>query len=213
MNHDLDKLSADDLLTALAAGDLDEVDPGVAARFAADPALRARWRGTKAALDRLDEIGTVHREALADASVAELALPPLARRHRMWPLAAAAAAILIVIAAFAMRSELDPGPDPRLGAGTIVLSPDGERWQPGAPLRWTPLGGADAYRLEIEDVASPLRLTVPGPGFDALRVTSSEWTPSPAEIARLPLRLRWRVTAFDSSNDLIGASRWAETTR
>src|SRR5436190_5602754 len=151
MNADPDVMPIEDLLQALATGDLDAGDARVARRLAADGALREQWHRMQATIARLGDIGTDHRDAIGDGAprtaAAPTPIPPVTRR-REWPAAIAAAAIAVVIASWAMRDRTGSSPDPSLGGGGGSMSPNGTPWREGEPLRWAAVRGASAYQLE-----------------------------------------------------------------
>jgi hypothetical protein len=210
---DPEVMPTEDLLQALATGDLGADDPRVVRRLATDDALRDQWRRMQTTIEHLRDVGADHRDAIGEAHPRRTApptlMPPVTRRGR-WPIGVAAAAIAIVIASWAMRGESENPPDPSLGGGAGSSSPDGTTWREDEPLRWSAVRGAAAYRLEVEDETGA-RVTVPGPGFDVVRLTNSEWPPTAAERTRLPRRFRWRVVALNASGNPLAASGWAKT--
>ena len=206
--------SSDQLLQALAVGDLDPVDARVVARFAAEPELANRWQqlaATQAVLRSLDsgpepasgpapEVRRLDTLAAIEAFRRESSRGAWSWR-RLVPAAALVAAALLVV--WWLRPPTAPPLDPLLGgpASQMSLAPTG-LWEAGSPLSWTAVPGADRYRL----------LLVPSPPFELASLPDTQWLPSIEQSSQLPRRFRWRVIAFAGEVE-VATSGWAETWR
>lgn len=213
----IDPLSAtaDELLQALTVGDVAAHDPAVAARLAADAALQARWLALAETLADLRGLETGMRnaggsiEAHVDAAAAVRAFRR--RTTRRWWEAAVGVAAAALLALWLLRPDSRPSPDPPLGGpGIDALAPDGEQWLKGDAMRWSAVGTAAGYLLQVRETPASEVIVLPN-GPTGEWIATNKWLPADAQRARLPARFEWRVIAYDSSVTQIATSDWATT--
>ncbi|MCA3010591.1 MAG: hypothetical protein INH34_19620 [Phycisphaerales bacterium] len=222
MTIDPTTTAADDLLQALAVGDLRADDADVAARLRAEPQLQTRWLELQATLAELQHVaastprdqqppGPSLAASRAVRTFRAATTRQRARRVGVGLLAAAAAIWLLV---WSPAPTPAPTPDPRLGSGEVAaaMSPSGV-WGDGQPFAWPAVRGAVGYRLQVRAAADGPMQLLPDPALGEELFPRPSWQPSASERQALPPGFEWRAIGFDGSGQQIATSPWARTQR
>jgi len=137
-------------------------------------------------------------QAPGEARLEALLAHAIARRQprpRSWTIWLAAAGVVLA-AGFGLRMVSErhsTGQDPELGGALRLV----------APARST--DARDHFRFEAADDGGWFVVEVfdaqGAPLLRSARLAASPWTPQPAEVATIPERFRWQVTAYDASGN------------
>lgn len=203
------------LIEQLLVGDLTPDDPRARALLDGCVECRAKLAELERLSGRLSAVGEEERSVLAEVaqgklSAAEeqrlrasvLAQIPRRPRGRMFPWVLgvlAAAAVVAVVFVWRARSDdgARSGGEQYLGGHKVEgVEPDGIVKKFGT-FRWrsTALPAGGSYTLRIWSEADP-RV----PLIVKEELLEPEWTPSSADLEKLPRKLRWQVEMYDAAN-------------
>lgn len=146
---------------------------------------------------------TIQRLAKKAPSTPTGTAPSVGRRTWIWGAMAAAA-----VALFATWWTMRPGEENH-GSSTLLTDPivmvrplaSVSQRAEYAPFEWKAAANAAKYEVTLFDGAT---------GFELLRspsVRGLSWTPTPAQIEKLPLEIEWQVTALGATGEALKRSR------
>jgi hypothetical protein len=211
------------VLAALAAGDLQPGDPEVVALARASVAFAMALARQEALQARLDTAGSVERALQAqapepDAELAARAADAFRRMARSTPqpgapqapaaplrrrrpfLYVAAAAVLLLAVWLVLRGRLGQDPDDATlsGSGLELLAPEGDG-RTELVLRWDyPARGGVRFKLQILAEGGG-----DAPLFEAAELTAHELRLGPSDLTGLPRAIRWRVAVLDAGGQTL----------